>query len=108
MASSPNQPANTKDVDALVGQAWSEHYRKQDDKAAQMFRDILQKWPDHIDANYGLALSLRALGQKEPALEGFRKAKQLVDAARQTQNDENSRYQMLARMIDQQLSYLSK
>ncbi len=108
MASSPNQPANTKDVDALVGQAWSEHYRGQNDTALQMFRDVLQKWPDHIDANYGLALTLKTMGQKDQAVEGFRKTKQLVDAAQQTQNDENSRYQMLARMIDQQLSSLAK
>ncbi len=74
--------------------------------AIQAFRELVEKWPEHIDANYGLSLSLKAAGQKQAASEAFQKTKTLVDAARATQSDENARYTMLARMIDQQITSL--
>jgi Flp pilus assembly protein TadD len=101
-----NQIQTSADVDTLVGQAWSQHYHGENESAIQAFRQLVAKWPEHIDANYGLSLSLKAAGQKQEAHEAFRKTKTLVDAARATQSDENARYTMLARMIDQHLSTL--
>jgi Flp pilus assembly protein TadD len=93
----------TTDVDTLVGQAWSKHYHGDNEAAIQEFRDLVAKWPEHIDANYGLSLSLKAAGQKQAASDAFNKTKSLVDAARTSQGDENARYTMLSRMIEQQL-----
>jgi hypothetical protein len=101
-----NQTQTSADVDTLVGQAWSKHYHGENESAIQAFRQLVEKWPEHIDANYGLSLSLKAAGQKQEANASFRKTKTLVDAARATQSDENARYTMLARMIDQHLSTL--
>lgn len=105
MQNSPTQPARAE-VDALVGQAWSQHYHGQNDNAVQQFRQIVEKYPDHIDANYGLALVLKKLGRKEEAGEAFRKTKQLVEAAGIAPKDDNARFQMLSRMVDQQLASL--
>jgi hypothetical protein len=101
-----NQAKTSADVDTLVGQAWSKHYHGENEAAIRDFQELVGKWPEHIDANYGLSLSLKAAGQKQAAGEAFKKTKTLVDAARTTQGDENARYTMLASMIDQQLSSL--
>ena len=98
-----NQTKTSADVDTLVGQAWSKHYHGDNDAAIKAFQELVDKWPEHIDANYGLSLSLKAAGQKQAASEAFKKTKTLVDAARATQADENARYTMLSRMIDQQI-----
>jgi Flp pilus assembly protein TadD len=105
MQNSPTQPAGSE-VDALVGQAWSEHYHGQNDNAVKQFRQIVEKYPDHIDANYGLGLVLKKLGQKEEAGKVFQKTKELVDAAGITPQDDNARFQMLSRMVEQQLASL--
>ncbi len=94
------------DVDTQVGQAWSQHYHGQNDEAIKLFRQILEKWPEHIDANYGLALALKATGQKQEAGDVFRKTKGLIEAALNNQGEDNVRYQMLNRMIDQHLTTL--
>jgi Flp pilus assembly protein TadD len=96
----------TADVDTLVGQAWSHHYHGEHENAIKEFQRLVEKWPEHIDANYGLSLSLKAAGQKQQAGDAFRKTKALVDAALTTQGDENARYTMLSRMIDQHLGSL--
>jgi Flp pilus assembly protein TadD len=96
----------TADVDTLVGQAWSYHYHGDNENAIKEFQRLVEKWPEHIDANYGLSLSLKAAGQKQQAGEAFRKTRALVETARTTQDDENARYTMLGRMIDQHLSSL--
>ena len=106
MQNSSNQIAGASEVDALVGQAWSQHYHGQNDNAAQAFRDIVQNNPDHIDANYGLGLTLKTLGRKDEAKQSFLKTKQLIEAAATAQKDENARFQMLSRMVEQQLASL--
>ena len=106
MADTPNQKVGSNEVDAQVGQAWSQHYHGQNDSAIQAFRDIVQRWPDHIDANYGLALTLKKGGQKTEAVEAFNRTKTLIQAAGTKSEDENARMQMLLRMIDQHLAMM--
>ena len=96
--------ASSDEVDVLIGKAWSQHYHGQHDSAVQAFQDIVQRWPEHIDANYGLALSLKGAGRKPEAGEVVRKTKSLIDNALSGQTEVNSRFMMLARMVDQQLS----
>ncbi len=104
MTNSPGNSATSADIDALVGQAWSQHYRGNDAEAIQEFRHLVERWPDHIDANYGLSLALKTNGQKEEAADAFKKTRALVETALETQTDENSRFHMLKRMIDQHLA----
>jgi hypothetical protein len=108
MADSPNPKIGTAEVDTMVGKAWSLHYHHQHDSAIQMFQQILEKWPDHIDANFGLSLSLKGAEKKDQAKQAFTKTKQLVDAemARQTAETQNPRFMMLSRIIEQHLSSL--
>src|SRR5262249_392131 len=94
------------DVDTQVGEAWSQHYHRQNEQPIKLVRQIIEKWPEHVDANYGLALTLKSAGQKQQAGDAFRKTKALIEAALNTQGEENVRYQMLSRMIDQHLTTL--
>ncbi len=104
MSNSPGNNSTSADIDALVGQAWSQHYHGNNAEAIQEFRHLVERWPDHIDANYGLSLSLKTNGQKEEAAEAFKKTRALVENTLATQTDENSRFHMLKRMIDQHLA----
>ncbi len=94
------------EADAQVGQAWSMHYHGQNENALQKFTEIVQRWPDHIDANYGLGLTLRAAGKNADSVSAFQKTKALVEAASAIDNDDNSRLMMLSKLIDQQLAML--
>ncbi len=104
MSNTPGNSATSADIDALVGQAWSQHYHHHDSEALQEFQRLVERWPDHIDANYGLALALKTAGQKQEAAEAFKKTRTLVENALATQSDDNSRFHMLKRMIDQHLT----
>jgi hypothetical protein len=108
MANKPS--SSSSDVNSMVASAWSQHYHRHNDDALQVFKDIVASHPDHIDANYGYALTLRTAGRKAEATEYFTKTKALVKAAHDERLpvEDVQRYIMLARMIDQQLSYLAK
>lgn len=92
------------EYDGRVGQAWSLNYRGQYDAAITKFLALLEEWPDHLDANFGLALCYKNAGQKEKASEAFRKAKALVEAELGRATGDTSRFQMLLRMVDQHLA----
>jgi tetratricopeptide (TPR) repeat protein len=96
------------DFDQRVGQAWSQHFRKQYDQAIEMFTKLIDEWPDHIDANYGLGLSLRMAGQKERATDQFTKTQQYLSAEMAKSTGDVARFQMLQRMAEQQLSALRR
>ncbi len=108
MTNGAKQPTDSTEADGLVGLAWIAHYKGQNDDAIRQYEQILQRWPDHIDANYGLALALKTDGQKEKSAEAFRKTKALVDAAHAASHEdaEHPRFQMLSRMCEQQLAML--
>ncbi|MEP7286519.1 MAG: tetratricopeptide repeat protein [Chloroflexota bacterium] len=101
-----SQQPNSSEVDSQVGQAWSQHFLGQNDVAIRTFQQLVERWPDHIDAHYGLALSLKKTEQKAEAGDAFRKTKSLVENAILDQTEMNPRLLMLSRMIDQQLAML--
>ena len=96
----------TSEADAQVGQAWSMHHQGKNEDALQLFREIVQRWPEHIDANYGLALTMKATGNVDEARNAFNRAKTLVQAAETATSDNDARMLMLSRLIDQQLAML--
>src|SRR5260221_1135105 len=108
MTNGAKQPADSTEADDLVGLAWIAHYKGQNDDAILQYEQVLQRWPDHIDANYGLALTLKSAGQKEKSAEVFRKAKALIEAMQSSLHEdaEHPRYQMLSRLVDQNLALL--
>ncbi|GAB4553822.1 MAG: hypothetical protein OHK0023_23270 [Anaerolineae bacterium] len=95
------------EFDERVGQAWTMHFRKQDAAAIDKFEALVAEWDNHIDANYGLALCYRTSGKVDKARAAFEKTRTLVDAElAKNYGGETSRYQMLLRMIEQNLAML--
>ncbi len=94
------------EFDGRVGKAMDQHIRRQYDQAIEMYRQLLDEWPDHLDANYGLALSYRGAGRNAEAIDGFKKTRAFVEAEMGKATGETARFQMLLRMIDQQLGIL--
>lgn len=98
-----------KDINALIGEAWSAHYQGQHDVAIEKFSRILSQDPDNIDANWGLGLSYRSLNQNEAAREIFLRIKQLIaDEVAKEVGTTPGRYVMLNRMVEQQLQFLEQ
>ncbi len=106
MTNKTSSRADLTEFDTRVGQAWSQHNQGHDDVAVEEYRHLLDEWPDHIDANFGLALALKTLGEKSEALEAFTKTRQIVEAEMAKATGDMSRYTMLMRMIDQHLAAL--
>ena len=100
--------AGTTEADVQVGDAWSKHFNGQNEAALELFRKLVDKFPTHIDANFGLALCQKTAGQKEAAIMGFNKAKELAQAEIDKPADEPDRYQMIIRICSQHLATLQK
>jgi tetratricopeptide (TPR) repeat protein len=90
-------------VAAQIGQAWRSHREGNNEAAIEQFGRILRTAPDSIDANYGLGLANRALGNQAAATESFQRALEMTDRAEATSQEERDRYMMLSRMIKQRL-----
>jgi len=88
---------------AQIGQAWRSHREGSNDTAIDQFGRILRSTPDSIDANYGLGLANKALGNKSGAVEAFQRALDLTGKVEPTGEEERARYMMLARMVSQRL-----
>ncbi|MBX3061354.1 MAG: tetratricopeptide repeat protein [Anaerolineae bacterium] len=99
---------SANEADVLVGDAWSKHFNGQNDAALEQFRKLAERYSDHIDANYGLALCLKAAGQKDAAIGAFSKAKQLCQSELEKKPDEPDRYMMILRMCDQSITLLGR
>ena len=101
--------SNPSSLAEQVKQAWKDHYQRRNEQALAAFENVVKQDPAHIDAQYGLGLTLAALDQKTRAIEVFNHVAQLVDAQirQQPVDDEDARYRMLARMITQQLEMLN-
>jgi len=95
------------EFDKRVGQAWSLNYKRQYDAAISQFKTLVDEWPDHIDATYGLALAYKNAGDKDKARETFQKVKGFVAAELSRASGDTSRFQMLLRMVEQHLSTLA-
>jgi tetratricopeptide (TPR) repeat protein len=106
MTNKTSSRSDLTEFDSRVGQAWSQHNQGHDDVAIEEYRRLLEEWPDHVDANYGLALALKARGDKSKALDAFAKTRQFVEAEMAKATGDTSRYHMLMRMIDQHMTSL--
>jgi Tfp pilus assembly protein PilF len=95
------------EVKEQVGLAWSQSYHGKTDSAIRSFEGIISRWPNHVDANYGLSLALKNAAQREKATESFQKTRKILEEElTKVQGDEIVRYQMLMRMVEQQLATL--
>lgn len=98
---------NTNEIDKKIGDAWQSHYDGQHDSAVKQFSQIVAEAPNHVDANWGLGLSYRKMGDKEKALKAFEKVRDLVTAELEAGTEDYERYLMLQRMVKQQIEQMS-
>jgi tetratricopeptide (TPR) repeat protein len=114
--------ANTSETSELVSQAWNRQRQGNPDAAITEFQRIVQQHPKDIDANYGLALAQKAVGQTEAAIKTFKNTLELIEDSRNIyestrertgeqdniKTPEDDRYMMLSRMVRQRLAELEK
>lgn len=96
-----------KEFDAKIGVAWKAHYSGQHKEAIEQFKTLVGQAPDHIDANWGLALSYRKSGEKDNALQVFQKVRDLVTRELEAHPENNERFFMLKRMVIQQIEQIN-
>jgi lipopolysaccharide biosynthesis regulator YciM len=102
------QRQNITETDKAVSEAWALHYNGQHEAAVRAFQELVAANQEHIDANYGLALSLAGAGKRAESDAAFRLTKTYVEQTLQTlEGEEAQRYVMLKRMIDQHLTRLN-
>ena len=103
-----------------IGEAWRSHREGNNDQAITIFKEILQKTPENVDAHYGLGLAHKASNDMASAADSFQKALDLaenaVNAVKTTSgaeghhgaNDldtsEDDRFMMLSNMLKQRLA----
>ena len=93
----------------MIAEAWKAHYAGRQEDAVQQFGQIVADLPDNIDANWGLGLTYRKLGQLDNALQVFQQVDQLLSAALETDSpDDRERFFMLKRMVKQQIEQMSE
>jgi len=106
---------SSENIAAEIGRAWRAQREGKPDAAVQEFEQILKRDGSSIDANYGMGIAQRAMGNKENAVMYFGRALELVDAATKARNHvpgdrntpEDDRYMMLGRMLQQRLAELN-
>lgn len=98
---------NEQELKTRIHEAWKAHYAGDHAAAVERFKEIVAQVPDHIDANWGLALSYRGQGQREEALAVFQKVKTLVAVQIEGDSGERERYFMLNRMVVQQIEQMA-
>lgn len=98
--------ASTAEPDVRTGEAWAQWVHGKNEEAIRMFREAVNTWPDHIDANFGLGLSLKTAGQSPEAIECFNRVIALSDVELAKPMDDSSRFQMVRRMAQQHIRSL--
>jgi len=103
-----------------IGEAWRLHRDGNNDQAIKIFKEIIQKAPESVDAHYGLGLAYKATNDNASAADAFQKALQLAQSAFKAVNttsnadghhgsndldtNEDDRFMMLTRMLKQRLA----
>lgn len=88
---------------AITAHAWANHREGRNEAAIGEFERVLRDNPNDIDANFGIGLTQRAMGQYDKAIASFEKAKALVTKA--LENDPGAdRWEMLQRICDQRIA----
>ncbi|HLY25572.1 MAG TPA: tetratricopeptide repeat protein [Aggregatilineales bacterium] len=90
----------------LVNEAFTYHLHGDNESAIRILSEFVQRWPEHIEANYNLAVCYRLTGQTQEAAKLFHKARSLIEKARDDQGDLNQRLAMLSQLIDHQLALM--
>jgi len=96
------------DLDVRIGKAWKAHYEGNQPAAIEQFKAIVNDAPEHIDANWGLALSYRNAGDRAKAVELFKRVYELLTVKLEAKADDYERFYMLRRMATQQIEQMGE
>lgn len=110
--------ANTNNIAAEIGKAWAYQREGQTKQAAAAFEVILKQDPNNIDANYGLGLAQKVIGDNQSATQTFNTTLNLIKDSISVENSrrdkdnpednvrtpEDDRLMMLLRMVEQRIS----
>ncbi len=96
------------ELEQLISKAWKAHYLGDNASALEQFQRLAQDNPSNIDALWGLGLAFRKAGDLERATQIFSQVQSLVNARLDQSDEEYTRYFMLKRMVDQQLTQIDR
>lgn len=96
-----------KEINSRIGQAWKMYYTGKNEAAIEQFAQILAEAPDHIDANWGIALSYRKAGDREKSLQAFQTVADLIAKTAESDPENKERFFMLQRMAKQQIEQMA-
>ncbi len=92
-----------KDAQSLFKAAWAAHAQGDDHQAEDLFRRSLEIDPESVEALYGLAIVLKAVGRHSEAIQLFEETIRKIE----TQKWEDlNRTRMLRRLAVGQINYL--
>lgn len=102
-----------------IGEAWRLHRDGSNEQAITIFKEIIQKAPENVDAHYGLGLAHKASNDMASAADAFQKALSLAEnafnavkttseaeghhGANDLDTNEDDRFMMLSKMLKQRL-----
>ncbi len=101
--------AQPSESGSLVEEAFKHHLHGDNDKAIQMLSEFVQRWPEHIEANYDLAVCFKTAGRIEDAARFFRRTRSLIQRAQaneQLNRELSQRLTMLSDLIDHQMALM--
>lgn len=93
--------ANPNSVEAQTNLGWGLYGQGRYEQAIGQFEKALGLNGDFFDAHYGLALTCKKAGRREPAIAAFKKARDLVAGI-----EDMNRAQMMSKIIQTHLDGL--
>lgn len=103
-----------------IGEAWRLHRDGNNAEAIRVFKEVIQKSPENVDAHYGLGLAYKASNDNASAADAFQKSLTLAEevykalrtashaegntGSNDLNTSEDDRFMMLTRMLRQRLA----
>ena len=89
---------NPDDIGSYTRLGWALYSLQKFDEAATTFKSAFERWPADIEANYGLGMAFKMQGDKQEALESFKRA--------ESPEPESVRASMMQTLAVEQKAYL--
>lgn len=101
----PSEMPEPTNGEGYLRRGWAFHAKDMESEAEADFKQALALDANSVDANYALGLTKKAQGQREAALEYFRKAMELIEAGKVKQGTQP---EMLRRLTLGHINELSE
>ncbi|MGW8249344.1 MAG: tetratricopeptide repeat protein [Anaerolineales bacterium] len=100
VASPDQQPSQS--ISELISKGWTQKAEGKYDEAEASFRKALSLDSQSVEANYGIALTLKAQDRRQESIQGFEKVIELVDS----RVEDRTRGEMLKRLSQAHINQL--